>query len=496
MQFSSLQTEQQALTGLFKNPGLLPDIDTLSKEQDFTSKLNRVVFSVLRETILKNEAIDKVLIARKIEGLKIHIEEGISAYDYIDVISYKRVSEKATLEAFQEISKLRILREIAANAREQYEFVKANQTKALPEILAGCDGIYSKVNDIANKFNTGPINIFETLPDVVEGLADNPPDDSQLMMGALPTVNRIYGSLSRPGNITIIVSRSKGGKTAFSMFYNVYLAERYNLPILWMDQGEMSEKELQMRAACMFTQGTVPYWAIEQGKWRNNPIWFESIRAVWPRVKKIKFYYQDVSDMNPKEMISFIRRFSYKIGKDNMFLACYDYLKPLPLEGKYQSEWQQIGHFLNDIKKFINRELPIPFFAPIQANRRGIIGNKKPEDIDESEDVVSLSDRVTHYCSHAFLLRSKLPEEMAAECNGFGNLKMIGLVHRFLGQDYELALNPVKMGKTQVKNYINLEHKSFWFRDMGDLNFTAQKLKEKFYPKAEAPEEKDETCLD
>ena len=49
---------------------------------------------------------------------------------------------------------------------------------------------------------------------VIEGRGNSPLTEFG-MMGPHPKVNEIYGSLLRPGNITVIVARSGVGKTNF-----------------------------------------------------------------------------------------------------------------------------------------------------------------------------------------------------------------------------------------------------------------------------------------
>ena len=269
--------------------------------------------------------------------------------------------------------------------------------------------------------------------------------------------------------------------TSLSMYHQVMVAQKYKLPLLWLDFGEMTAQELQMRSIVMMTKGEVPLWSLETGQWRQNPEWVKTVRSVWQKVKDIKFYYQDVSKMGPQETISFIRRFSYnKVGRDNPFLVVYDYFKPFETHSYNTPEWKQMGHFMQDIKSFINNELPIPFWAAVQLNRSGITTNKSSEQVDDSENSIGMSDRITQQCSHALILRYKTMDEIAVEENKFGNMKLIAVKHRHLGRDYLNAIRPVKIGKRFLKNHINLDGGSFYYEDRGDLNHAAAVLKEQY----------------
>ncbi|MEK6952203.1 MAG: LAGLIDADG family homing endonuclease, partial [Nanoarchaeota archaeon] len=257
--------------------------------------------------------------------------------------------------------------------------------------------------------------------------------------------------------------------TAISMYHQVYVAEKYKQPLLWLDFGEMTAQELQMRSIVMMTKGECPLWALETGQWRQNPKWTKIVRDVWQKVKDIKFYYQDTSNMGPQEVISFIRRFSYnKIGRGNPFLVVYDYFKPFETHNYNSPEWKQMGHFMQDIKSFINNELPIPFWGAIQLNRSGITTNKSSDQVDDSENSIGLSDRITQQSSHSFILRFKTMDEIAVEENKFGNMKLFAVKHRHLGHNFLDAVRPVKIGKKFFRNHINLDGGSFYYEDKGD----------------------------
>jgi hypothetical protein len=70
-------------------------------------------------------------------------------------------------------------------------------------------------------------------------------------------------------------------------------------------------------------------------------------------------------------------------------------------------------------------------------------------------------------------------DEIAKEDNRFGNLMMMCVKHRHLGKDYKAALNPVKIGASFKRNYINLNVNSFFFEDRGDLSSIASYLEGK-----------------
>lgn len=478
----SLQCEKYCLGGMIKHPEIFPDVDTWVTEDTFGQSTHRVIWGVIKQTILKQEVPTPTLIAQKIVNLNIKTKDDISIFDYLNAISFSQITAKGTLDNFKELVKLKVLRELVVSSDRAKKFVLENKDKEIKEIVSGVDSINNeKIASLYKNINDEVKDIFSDVEQVVESIGNNPPDPDSFILGPFASVNRIYGSLHKNSNITIIGARSGAGKSSLCMFMNVWVAEKYNLPLLWLDFGEMTPQEMQLRSVVMMTDGKVPLHAIETGQWRQNPEWVPIVREVWQKVKKIKFYFQDVSLMSPLEIISFIRRFSYsKVGRGNPFVTVYDYFKPFDTSNYNNPEWKQMGHFMQNIKSFIVNELPIPFFGAVQLNRSGITTNKTADQIDDSENSIGMSDRITQQSSHSFILRFKTMDEIAVEENRFGNMKFINVKQRHLGRDFMDAIKPVKIGKKFHKNHINLSGGSFYYEDKGDLNQAAAVLKEQY----------------
>jgi replicative DNA helicase len=64
--------------------------------------------------------------------------------------------------------------------------------------------------------HNAPVDIFENIDEFAEDLANNPQQEVG-MMGPHNKLNDIYGSVLRPGNITVVVARSGQGKTTFAL---------------------------------------------------------------------------------------------------------------------------------------------------------------------------------------------------------------------------------------------------------------------------------------
>jgi hypothetical protein len=68
-----------------------------------------------------------------------------------------------------------------------------------------------------------------------------------------------------------------------------------------------------------------------------------------------------------------------------------------------------------------------------------------------------------------FILRNKTTDEVLNEGVRFGTHKLIDFKSRHLGKDIAGAVEPVRVGDTLRKNFINLEFKNFRITEKGDL---------------------------
>jgi len=342
------------------------------------------------------------------------------------------------------------------------------------KIIESADQIY---NENINMFEVGadiPENIFEQMEGFIEERGNNPLEEFG-MMGPHEKINDIYGSLLRPGNITVIVARSGVGKTQYCMDYSTKVSAKYDVPVLHFDNGEMSKEELIIRQ-CAALSG-VPSYLLESGRWREaGAETVQKVRAVWQKVKNLKFYYYNVGGMDVDSMINTLKRFYYStVGRGNKMIFSFDYIKTASDSGGNKNEWQLVGEMVDKFKKCIQKEIledgnpVIPMITSVQSNRSGITTNRQSANIVDDESIVSLSDRITQFCSHMFILRQKTNDEVAEEGPQFGTHKLINVKSRHLGKDIAGAIEPVQVDDNLRKNFINLAFKNFNITECGDL---------------------------
>lgn len=479
----SYDLETQLLAGLIKYPDRYADIASFINEKDFTSKLNRTIFSVLRQAIESNDKIDDVVIAQRVKEFGISFDDTVSPFDHIESLSLRKVSPQSVLSVSSDLKKYTLRRDIAECGVNLANKMKSLHSASFQEILEYADKVY---NDKINLYETGndqPDNIFDSMEEIIEERGENPINEFGFS-GPHEKLQEMYGSLLRPGNITVIVARSGVGKTQFCIDFVTKTSAKYNVPILHFDNGEMSKEELIFRQ-CAAMSG-VPVWLLESGNWRKSGKEIVSkVRSVWKDLQKRyrQFYYYNIGGLNVDAQISILKRFYYsKVKRNNPLIFSFDYIKTTSENSNNKNEWQVVGEMVDKYKKCIQRDISgdsgpcVSMITSVQSNRSGITTNRSASNIVDDESIVSLSDRITQFSSHMFILRNKTADELQEE-RGFGTHKLINVKARHLGRDIAGAVNLVTMPDgTARKNFINLECNNFSITEKGDLRDIADSL--------------------
>ncbi|NDG52388.1 MAG: hypothetical protein EBY39_05100 [Flavobacteriia bacterium] len=476
----SYELEQHLIAGLIKHPQTYPLIASFIDPSDFFDQntiVNKTIFSVLRQSLEKGDALDEVILTQRVQSLNISFEDNINISDYIKALSLRQISKDGVLKAAQELKKITVRREIHNSSLDVAKSMKSLSADAsFDEIVSQADKIY---NDKINLYEMGsnkPENLFEEMEDFIEERGNNPIDEFGLM-GPHQRVNDLYGSLLRPGNITVVVARAGVGKTQFCMDFCTKVSEmNNNVPVLHFDNGEMSKEELIIRQ-CSALSG-IPMHLLETGRWRQaGDDVINKVRSTWNKIKNFKFYYYNVAGHSIDSMLNIIRRFYFsEIGRGNKMIFSFDYIKTTYERQNGASSWETVGRMVDKFKQLIQKELcfndvpAVAMLTSVQSNRLGITNNRSAENVVDDESIVSLSDQITQFCSHLFLLRQKTMDEIQSEPENFGTHKLICLKYRWLGKDVHRALQPVEMPDgSKRKNYINLHMENFALEEKGDL---------------------------
>lgn len=487
-----LTLEQRLLSALIKYPSEYLGIQQFFSEDDIYSKdsvLHRTIFTLIKQSVEKGEEPEATILSQRAANLGINFDEELSVGDYIISLSQRNLAAGSVEKFAKELKKLSAKRQVIQAHLDAIDDIKSlPPTATLIDILDTSD---KKINEKISVFDAGendPINIYDDMAYVVENAGE---DESEHLMGPFPKMNEIYGSVLKGGNIFCLTSRSGVGKTSLSMDFCCFVGDKYDVPVLHFDNGEMSKEELQFRRCSAMTG--VPHYLLESGNWkRAGEEIVNKVRAALQKIKngKSKFYYHCVAGMTADEMVSFARKFYYKnVGRGKRMILSFDYIKTTSQLGGNLTEWQVVGEIVDKFKKFVQKDIlfekkpMIGMFTSVQSNRLGVTTNKSSDKIVDDESTVSLSDRIIQFCSHMFILRKKTMDEILDEGQEYGTHKLICIKARHLGKDVAGHLEPVKVGDQLKNNFINLSFKNFAISECGDLRDIAKKKQSSPTPK-------------
>lgn len=502
----SLEAERHCLAGVLRHPEIVGDVSLFVKEEDFTFPAHKIIYSTVLDAHQKEEPISTFKVAQKIYNAGITLNDiSSSTEDYLEHLNSIQINFKGAEDAFKELKKTSVRRDLYRMAANLQKEMMSNGNSTIDEIIQRADAIYASKLDM---FEVAEGQVFEDVFEDMEGYFEergNNPSRDFGIKGPFTRVNEIYGSLLKKGNINLVAARTGIGKTQLGQYCMMDAVSKYKIPVIHLDMGEMSKPELQGRMLSMMTGGQVSPDMLEDGSWRQNKETTELVRGLWPKVKEFTSYYhfKDVSEMTPDQIVSICKRYywskvkhrGFKLDDGLEFIIFYDYLKAFENTDKMNQEHAVLGHFMQKMKRLVKKQIPASMWTSLQVNRAGIIGNKQAGQIDDTENVFGLSDRLVQQATHAALLRKMSNDELANEPYG-ANCKLIFRKARFLGVDRDAHTNPVKMPDGSLRdNIIYLKNKNFVWEEVGDL----ATLKDKVAPHHHAVKQEDgvdETDLD
>jgi replicative DNA helicase len=468
MALKSIQVEKHIIGGLIQNPKTFTEIERFVSENDFTAEPHNVIFSCIKSFLLKNQNIDKVLLAQEIQNLGISFKDDINIFDYIDSISFAPITPEATIQACEELVKLRVLRDVDTTCAKIQDYVKKSANQSLNKTILEVDAMYCAKSPYI-EYDSKPENIYDGLLELIEERGNNPIDDIGLVTPFVE-YNRLYGGL-RGGNIYSIASRPKEGKTTMLSYWGSEMGRMHDIPVLFLDT-EMSTEEQKFRTAAAVSK--VPVWHLETGNWRKNEEYIKQVRTTLKFFKNKVFHYT-VGNKPIDEVCSIIRRwFLTYVGRGNKCIIVYDYLK---LTGEklsnFHQEHQALGDKVDKLK-IISRELDFPLLTAIQLNRSGENRGKQSGDVTDDGSAVSLSDRLQWFTSYLGIFRRRTEDEMLLDTLESGTHKMIEIATRFQGKDAaghrDYLLRTFPDGKTRyVRNFLNFNINNFCVEEKGSL---------------------------
>lgn len=492
--------ERQLLAGLLNYPDKYIEIENFISEKDFysvDSKVHKTIFQVIANLCRQNQKVDWVVVSERINSSGIKFEDDITVGDYVHSLSSRRVKEGAVVDVAKELKKFSVRREIYETSRKiALEMKNMKPESSYSEIVEIADKTYNEVVDrFEDVGENNVVDIYQDIEAYINEVADNPDKDKGLDI-PYPTINKIYGSILRPGNIFVVNGRSGASKSTFMSDLVTKAAVLNDVGIIAIDNGELSSNEVMMRQ-CAALSG-VPIFNLQNGSWRRNKELAAKVEAVWPKVKNLKHYYINGAGKSAEELVSLVKRIYYtKFSRGDQAILLYDYIKGSFHKDKNRQEHAAIGDLIDLLKKCVQRDIVfngspvISMVTGVQANRTGVTTNKTLDQVDESEASMGLSDRIVQISSWSGTLRQKLNEEIALEGGRFGTHVFTFTKTRHLGEEWNRHIYPVMTSKGPRRNYINFKIENFNCTEIGDLQDVVNTLD----PTIACPEDEQDSDL-
>jgi replicative DNA helicase len=257
-----------------------------------------------------------------------------------------------------------------------------------------------------------------------------------LRIPAIPAINHALDGPIPQNACVLLAGTAKGGKSTLLNIAATDLAEN-GVPILFLDV-EMTEREFVSRLTSRLSG--VPEKAIRNGDLTVDQR--ASIREIEPRIAKIQqnFKLVNVAGKSCDEIISHVRQFAMeKVGTQvierpdgtpmtvtNPGLVVYDYVK-MPETTGNQSEYQVVGHLINELKLASN-DTNVPVFAGIQMSQASI--GALPIDVATRGESMIGNGMKPIQNSSALLVICGLNEEMQEAIGHQANVTLHCLLNR------------------------------------------------------------------
>ena len=490
----SIQLEKHVLGGLLRNPTTLADVEPFISEKDFYVKAHATIYKVLKNSILKGDNVDSVIVSQKIKscGAENSFREcfgnDISIFDYLDNLSYIQITNNGVTKAAQELVYMRVKREVAESAEEIKKLAASGSVDNLGDFISEADAIYHERMLSYTNVEDKPQDLYE---DILKDVDEADVVDNFGYLTPFPEFNRLYGGF-RPGNVYCFAARPGQGKSTLLNHLAMSVGSQYDIPVLIIDT-EMQTKDIRTRMLTALSG--VPMHIIETGQYKRNKDLYDKVRQAAEQLEKVKTkvkHYQ-AGNRSVEQIMSKVRRWILSdVGRGNPAIVLYDYLKLTGEKvGQNWAEYQAMGEKVSLFHQ-LSMEANIPVLTAVQANRTGESFNKKSSQISDDSSSMAVSDRIQWFCSLTAGIRRKTIEEIAEdeglsqeeaenanEQRGMNNLrfgthKLTVFKSRFQGENapghHDLHRRTLPDGSFRYENnYLNLEINNFKVEEKGSL---------------------------
>lgn len=479
----SVEIEQSILAILLQYPETYFEAKYLNTK-DF-SRQNSPIFAVISNIIENKGRPDEIVVADRLKSLGITLDGGLEAGDFCSALKIRPVDRRNIGDLAKELKLKTLARVVYENASRLQKEVTDNKKITASEIIEMVDKYLGNSLLSLDIEDDGVVNLDEGMVELIEERGNNPQETVGYKL-PFKLFEKYYGGINK-GGVYLTGARTGSGKSTLlmSLLDNVVNVCNPDLDIkgLFIDT-EMNEDKQRIRLAA--SRIGCPYYLINSGNWRRDPIWFPIMRKEMDRIVKSSpknnLFFKQAHNLTGKDLESFIKKWYYKyVGRGNDAFVIFDYLKPVAADFMLKGntpEWQIIYGKMQTLKN-IALDLEIPIWTSLQLGTAATTKNKKMGDVDDTEKAFTMSSRLDWLVDWSGILRKKLPEEITFHGQEFGTHMLIPHKSREQGSESTGHHNlvRVKQGKDimHMDNFLCLNIDNFRVTEVADFRQIAQK---------------------
>jgi replicative DNA helicase len=404
------------------------DIDFITADH-FNDEMNQILFDCIHKSLTNNSKVElsSILSAANDLGVGEHINNNKQEISFIrSLFNFPIHKDNAGIHAAK-IAKLKLARDLKKTLKTcENDLNSISGDEDIMDLISKVEEpILDATADIYQSSNKNTEIIGNDIEDYISYLAENPCDIAGIPTGFTAYDLAIGGGLRRK-SVDLIAARPKVGKSMFGDAVAINVAQNSNIPVLMLDTEMSKEDHLNRMLANL---SGVDINKISTGKFSENEIEKEKVKAAGDKLKSIPYHYISIAGQSFENILAVMRKWIYQHvgfdenGKTKDCLLVYDYLKLMGSESISSSmqEYQVLGFQITKLHNFCVK-YDVPCLSFVQLNRDGIT--------KESTDVVSGSDRLIWLCTSFSIFKMKSDEEIADDGVEAGNRKLVPVVAR------------------------------------------------------------------
>jgi replicative DNA helicase len=379
------ESEQAVLGSIMLRPEAMHEVsDTLSPDSFYSDK-HRIIYGAMLKLNAKNEPIDLLSLATKLEDSK-HLDS-IGGRSYLAELT-ERVPASTNIKHYAQIVYKKHLLRSLINASEQISEIGFKEGDDEVEDLL--DQAEQKIFSITgapkgHKFTS----IKQTIKEVWEQLEKL--QEHKDGIRGVPTGYRALDDMLsglQKSDLIILAARPSIGKTAFALNIARQAAILHEVPVaifsLEMSAGQLTQRMLS-------AQSRVNAWHLQTGRIHREED-FEHLRDALDQLSRAPIYIDDMAGNSITKMKAVARRLKSEHG---LGLIIVDYLQLMTTNKNYDSMVNQVTEISRSLKG-LARELNVPVMALSQLSRavesRG--GKPRLSDLRDSGSIEQDADVV------------------------------------------------------------------------------------------------------